>query len=225
MLPTIRAMPGQSAGIPTRMTEPCMTPPPETSELSTSATTREFGIARAAAPDKLRWLARHHDWREGNETVIGWIMAQKGIDLGTALTVFFNGGPERFNYLSKHEVPPAHQAAARLLDTICLRINSGFYRLRPGQKVGRRARVRNWLAYQQADRAEGRRGRWVLDEAMIEAALKGRAQQAGPSEPGLDALRGPRGAGARRKLLSRLARAGLGRFLRRPRPRRGETEE
>jgi len=164
---------------------------------STNSTQRQLEIARAAAPDELRRLARGHDWSAGNEAVLGWIMAQRSVDLGTALTVFFNGGPERFNYLSKREVPQTHREAARLLDTICLRINSGFYLVRPGRKVERGARVRKWLEFQRADGAEGRRGRWILDEAIVEAALKGSPQRMDVPAHDPDSLRPLRGMAAR----------------------------
>ena len=95
-------------------------------------------------------------------------MAQKCIDLGTALTVFFNGDPERFNYIHKREVPEHFQDAARVLDNICLRVNSGFYLGSPGQKMRSRDRLEKWLRYQKADRNEGRRGRWILDEQIID---------------------------------------------------------
>ena len=153
--------------------------------------------------------------------VEGFAALEHGPDLGTALTVFFNGGPERFNYMAKHEVPSAHRGAARVLDNICLRVNSGFYRVRPGRKVARRARIERWLAYQHADREEGSRGRWILDEAVVEAALKGRPPQAAGAMRDAEALRPLRGGGPAHTLWSRLVRRGPARQLRRFLPSRG----
>jgi len=130
--------------------------------------------ARVAGNDELRRLARGYDWAVAPEAVLGWMMAQKGMDLSSALVVFFNGEPERLNYLSKREVPHGLRGAARVLDTICLRLNSGFYRPRMGQKPPSRARLDTWLDCQRADRDAGQRGRWILDEALIEVALRGR---------------------------------------------------
>jgi hypothetical protein len=116
-------------------------------------------IARRANPQELCLLARSYDWRLYPEDVLGWIMAQKCIDLQSALTAFLNGGPERFNYMPKRDVPEHHRASARVLDNICLRVNSGFYLINPGQTLGEEARLFRWLKYQEADRTEGRRGR------------------------------------------------------------------
>ncbi|WP_397542249.1 hypothetical protein [Roseovarius salis] len=179
----------------------------------------QLSIARAATPEELRRLARCYDWSTHPETVLGWIMAQKVVDIGTALTVFFNGGPERFNYMSKREVPQAHRGAARVLDNICLRVNCGFYRVRAGQKVDRRARIDRWIAYQQADREEGRRGRWILDEGIVEEALKGRSHQW--VEGDAATLQPLRARAAGRGVLSWLSPGELGRQLHGILPRRG----
>lgn len=124
-------------------------------------------VMRAAAPTGLSELARSYDWAAHAEPVLGWVMAQKCVDLGTAVTVFFHGEPERFNYLSKRSVPRCHAPDVRLLDNICLRINSGFYLPVPEGMPEDAARLDNWLAAQRADRAEGARGRWVLDEQIL----------------------------------------------------------
>jgi hypothetical protein len=186
---------------------------------STRDKDEQLAIARAATPEELRRLARCYDWSTHPEPVLSWIMAHKSVDLATALTVFFNGGPERFNYLSKRDVPQAHRPAARVLDNICLRVNCGFYLVRPGQKVAQRARIEKWLSYQQADRAEGRRGRWILDDGIIDEALKGRPQEA--PERDAETLQPLRHGAAAWGRLSRLAPGALGRHLQRMFPRRG----
>lgn len=132
----------------------------------------QLAMARRGDAARLRRLARSYDWARGPEPVLGWIMAQKCIDLGTALTVFHNGEPERFNYMPKRDVPAGFTGATRVLDNICLRVNSGFYLARAASPFDRRAPLRKWLAYQAADRAEGRRGRWILDEEIVRAVLE-----------------------------------------------------
>jgi len=185
---------------------------------STRSTEEQLETARNATPEGLRRLARGHDWSGDFETVLGWIMAQQSIDLGSALTVFFNGELQRFNYLSKREVPAQWRGAARLFDTICQRINSGYYRMRPGQRVAQRRTAQRWLEFQRADRAEGRGGRWILDEGMVAAALKGSAWPPASPEPEIAALRPRQGAA---RLLSRLAPPALARRLCRFWPQQG----
>ena len=124
-------------------------------------------MAQRANPEQLRAIARTYDWRLYPEEVLGWVMAQKSVDLGTALSAFLNGEPERFNYMPKRDVPEQHRATARVLDNICLRVNSGFYLASDGQDVSNARRLERWLEYQEIDRAEGRRGRWILDEGIV----------------------------------------------------------
>lgn len=138
----------------------------------------QLRIACAASDQEMRRIARRFDWSRDDETVLGWIMAQKCIDLASALSAFFNGDPGRFNYLPKRAVPARHRGAARLLDNICGRVNSGFYQPRPGLAVDGPARARAWLQAQAADHAEGRRGRWVLDATLVEGALSAAAPDA-----------------------------------------------
>lgn len=139
----------------------------ENFDWSNSTAEAQLAVTRRATPDQLRSLARNYDWRSFPEEVLSWAMAQKAMDLGSALTAFINGGPERFNYMHKREVPDRYRGAARVLDNICLRVNSGFYLSQPGSDVENRSRLDKWLSYQEADRSEGRRGRWILDERII----------------------------------------------------------
>lgn len=125
-------------------------------------------MARGASPEQLRRVARSYSWKLYPEEVLGWVMAQKCIDLGSALSAFLNGEPERFNYIPKRDVPQSHRPSARVLDNICLRVNSGFYLAEPGLEMDNEKRLERWLEYQQADRREGRRGRWILDERIVE---------------------------------------------------------
>ncbi len=127
-------------------------------------------VERANAAE-LRELARRYDWGQYPERVMGHVMARSCIDLGSALTAFFNGEPERFNYIPKAQVPEEFQGVARLLDNITRRINSGFYLVDPGRDVSSRKRLAKWLSYQEADRLEGRQGRYVLDEEIVATLL------------------------------------------------------
>ena len=133
----------------------------------------EQRLARLRAADyaELRAFAREYDWSQHTGQVLGWIMAQKCIDLGTALSVFLNGQPERLNYISKKDVPQELRGAAQVLDTICLRLNSGFYLVWPEQDVADRDRIEQWLDRQAHDRLTGRQGRFVLDETIVETLL------------------------------------------------------
>ena len=128
----------------------------------------QLELAQTGTEDDLRALALLYDWQAFPETVLSWIMAQKCIDLGTALTAFLNGEPERFNYISKRDVPEKWRGAVRVLDTICLRVNSGFYLAWPDRDVIDRPRLERWLYAQSKDREEGRQGRFVLDEAIVD---------------------------------------------------------
>ena len=197
-------------------------PPFDKCDWSMSNKDEQMKRARAATAAELRRMARSFDWSRNPEPVLGWMMAQKGMDLSSALVVFFNGDPGRFNYLSKREVPQEFRGAARVLDNICLRVNSGFYRARQGQKLPARARLDAWLDFQRDDRAAGRRGRWILDEGIIEAALRGKRHPAMAEETAdIGALRPLQGPGAVQGFLAELLGPGLGERLLRVLPRRG----
>ena len=116
-------------------------PPFDKCSWSMSNKDEQLKRVRAATAEELRRMARTYDWSKNPEAVLGWMMAQKGMDLSSALVVFFNGDPGRFNYLSKKDVPQEFRGAARVLDNICLRMNSGFYRVRAGQKLPARAKL------------------------------------------------------------------------------------
>ena len=139
---------------------------------SSATESEQLAMAQKGNTKQLRVLARKYDWALYPETVLGWIMAQKYIDLTTALAVFLNGDPERFNYLPKRSVPKTYRGAARVLDNICQRVNCGFYLYEPGPTLRRRTRLEKWLEFQAADREEGRQGRWTLEPSIVEAVLK-----------------------------------------------------
>ncbi len=131
----------------------------------------QLAFLRGATPDEARRFVRGYDWAHDPRPVLGWVMAQKFMDLGTALTVFLNGQPHRFNYMPKRDIPPELRGAAQLLDTICLRLNSGFYLVWPDQDVDDRGRILRWLRNQAEDRQSGRQGRYILDERIVATLL------------------------------------------------------
>ncbi|MDQ2092506.1 hypothetical protein [Rhodalgimonas zhirmunskyi] len=131
-----------------------------------------LAYVRRANVKQLNNILCTYDWGHFPETVLGWATAQKGLDLDAALKAFFNGDPSRFNYIPKQDVGPDHRGTVRLLDSICLRINAGFYlpsRLACDAKL---RKLDKWLFYQDEDITEGQRGRWVLDRAVLAPALK-----------------------------------------------------
>lgn len=135
----------------------------------------QLAIMNDLGPEDLCAAARTYDWDGYPETVLGTAMARKNIDLCTALIVFFNGRPERFNYVPKRDVPEALRPTARLLDAICLRINSGFYLAHHGGAAFTSERLSRWLEFQRLDAIERRRGRWILDEHLLATAFQDKA--------------------------------------------------
>lgn len=159
---------------------------------------------RAAPARDLPALALSYDWAAHPEPVLGWVMAQKSIDLGTAVTLFFEGGPQRFNYMQKRDVPKAFHATARLLDNMCLRMNCGFYLARPGGTLVEGPHLDSWMATQKQDRVQGACGRWVLDEGII-ASLNLISGPVRTPSPETTALRIDAAEPGWRKWLTRLA--------------------
>lgn len=118
--------------------------------------------------DCRRDSARRFDWKTGDLRQLGWSMSQKGLDLGTAMIVFFNANPERYNYLRKDKVPLDARDRCMVLDAIHRRITSGFYLPDPDHGLEDIfARILSWVERQEEDRATGRHGRWVFDPALF----------------------------------------------------------
>ncbi|MCZ4351107.1 hypothetical protein O4H61_01125 [Roseovarius aestuarii] len=140
---------------------------PKARDWSEGSVEEHLDIVRRAASHELPALAVSYDWEAYPEPVLGWVMAQKTIDLGTAVAVFQKGMPERFNYIHKRSVPYAFRATARLLDNICLRMNCGFYLPQPVGVALDDAALAHWMDAQRSDRETGACGRWVLDETIL----------------------------------------------------------
>lgn len=123
---------------------------------------------RGGSSQERRDSLRRFDWATGDMRKLGWSMSQKGLDLGTAMIVFFNGDPAHFNYLRKDRVPMEERARCQVLDAIHRRVVSGFYLPDPDQGLGDVfARILEWVERQEDDRAIGRHGRWVFDPRLF----------------------------------------------------------
>lgn len=123
---------------------------------------------RCGSVAERRRALRAFDWASGDMRKLGWSMAQKGLDLGTAMTVFFHGNPGRFNHLRKDKVPEQDRARCQVLDAIHRRALSGFYLPDPEHGIEDVfARILDWVERQEQDRAQGRMGRWVFDPVLF----------------------------------------------------------
>lgn len=127
-----------------------------------------LGELRCGSQSDRRKQALRFDWETGDPAHVGWIMAQKGIDLGTALRVFLNAGPERWNHTLPHHLPDAVRDRCRVLDAMHRRIMAGFYLPDPVAGIGPvRAEMLDWIARQDSDRTEGRTGRWQFRADLL----------------------------------------------------------
>lgn len=114
------------------------------------------------------------DWDGDDPDHLRLMMTRKGVDLETAVQVFFNGAPERYNMIAKADLLPAAQARCNLLDSIHRRIACGFYLPDPDRGLGRaRVLMQDWINRQDSDGAEGRSGRWVFDRDLLDLQLTG----------------------------------------------------
>lgn len=123
---------------------------------------------RGGSLSERRRALREFDWATGDMRKLGWSMAQKGLDLGTAMMVFFHGNPGRFNHLRKDKVPEQERARCQVLDAIHRRTVSGFYLPDPERGVEEVfVRILDWVERQEEDRAQGRTGRWVFNPVLF----------------------------------------------------------
>lgn len=124
---------------------------------------------RAATTAQLSMIMREYDWSQFPESILGWVSAQKGIGLNSAISAFFNGDPRRFNYLPKRDVNGDYRGVASLLDAICLRINAGFYLPDPVPLCAQdMSKLDAWIANQRRDLREHRCGRWVIEPDVLD---------------------------------------------------------
>lgn len=128
-----------------------------------------LAVVRGGSLDDRRSAARGFDWAAGDLNRLGWMMSQKDIDLGTAARVFLNGDPIRFQHMHKRDISDADRKRCNLLDAIHKRLVAGFYLPDPESGLGdERAAMMRWIADQDTDRANGRRGRWNFTPALFE---------------------------------------------------------
>lgn len=114
------------------------------------------------------------DWDGDDPDILRRMMSRSSVDLETAVQVFFNGAPERYNMIAKCDLLPQAQARCNLLDSIHRRIACGFYLPDPERGLGQARRVmQDWIARQERDRSEGRSGRWIFAPDLLEEKLVG----------------------------------------------------
>lgn len=111
--------------------------------------------------------ARQLPWTEDNLPELRDILAHQGVDLGTALTVFMNGNPLKYNATAREDVPQKDRAACALLDAICQRVNCGFYLPDTSRQMRDCRGFCQWVSGQQADARNGRRGRWCFNPVLV----------------------------------------------------------
>ncbi len=167
-----------------------------------------LGEVRGGSTGDRRQDVLRFDWATGDLGHLGWMMAQKGVDLGTALRVFLNGGPERWNYVPPRQLPDEDRERCRMLDALHRRIVAGFYLPDPFHGVGPvRAEMMDWIARQEGDRARGRSGRWqfkpeLLEPLTLAAALPSDIRDV--LDPSTISARGPQKRSLLRDLLAPL---------------------
>ena len=114
------------------------------------------------------------DWDGDDPELLRLMMTRKGVDLETAVQVFFNGAPEQYNMIAKADLPAAAQARCGLLDSIHRRIVCGFYLPDPERGLGlAHMAMKDWINRQDIDGAAGKSGRWVFDREMLDLKITG----------------------------------------------------
>ena len=114
------------------------------------------------------------DWDGDDPEHLRLMVTRKGVDLETAVQVFFNGAPERYNMIAKADLPAAAQARCGLLDSIHRRIVCGFYLPDPERGLGlAHMAMQDWINRQDIDGAAGKSGRWVFDREMLDLQMTG----------------------------------------------------
>lgn len=122
-----------------------------------------------ASSELLRQAMTGFDWDGDDLTRLRRMISRSGVDLETALLVFFNGAPGRFNLLAQSDLKPQSRARCNLLDSIHRRIVCGFYLPDTETGLGRaRTMLEAWILDQESDRLKGRSGRWVFDREMLD---------------------------------------------------------
>lgn len=112
------------------------------------------------------------DWDAEDLEPLRHMMSRIGVELETAVEVFFAAAPEQYNMVAKSDLLQEEQARCNLLDSIHRRIACGFYLPDPVRGLGQtHARMQDWILAQESDAQRGRVGRWVFDRALLELKL------------------------------------------------------
>ena len=123
---------------------------------------------KRATPQALGKTLGEADWAQVPLPVLAWASSRKGVSLKDALHGFFNADPMRFNYMRKSEVPAEFRAMCRVLDAMCLRINSSFFdNVKAVDDDKLPDGFDNWITCQKLDLLAGKSGRWVIREAVL----------------------------------------------------------
>ncbi len=112
-------------------------------------------------------LARRLDSTSMTSSVLGWISAQRSVDLGTAMTLFINAEPHRWNYIPKEEVDEADRRLVAALDALCQRINCGYYLPDPERPLEKVREFHEWMRTQESDDRSRRKGRWRFNSVTV----------------------------------------------------------
>ncbi|MGH1423379.1 MAG: hypothetical protein ACRBBU_01515 [Pseudooceanicola sp.] len=125
--------------------------------------------------------ARQLDWSITSAEVMGWICAQRSVDLGTAMTMFLNARPHRFNHTDREELNDADRRLCVALDALAQRINCGYYLPSPDAPMTNPRDFSAWMRVQESDRQSGRKGRWQFNPVVVAPMISDIRFQAKPS--------------------------------------------
>lgn len=112
------------------------------------------------------------DWQAEDLDPLRRMMSRIGVELETAVEVFFAAAPERYNMIAKSDLEYEDRARCNLLDSIHRRIACGFYLPDPARGLGRaQGPMQDWILAQESDAQLGRVGRWIFDRALLDLKL------------------------------------------------------
>lgn len=121
-------------------------------------------------PREVALVARTFVWRQQPLDVLGAIAARPDCTLGTALTIFIRGKPERFEDPGADELTEADRQVFQFLLRLHATINAGAHRLDPLEAPDEPRRIER-LLIPRRERPAGRPV-WGLDPAVVGPALE-----------------------------------------------------
>lgn len=128
---------------------------------------RQVAVLKKLKPEMLCSFVRRIEPMKTDISVLRWIAAQQDIDLGTALTLFFNFEPARINLYDRENLPNDLRDYCAVMDVLCQRINCGFYIPIASRKLENPALLVDWLHRQDLADETARPGRWKLSAAIV----------------------------------------------------------